>query len=43
MMRFMAAANELDAIQVAAQYSSGALSPVEVTRAWNASRPGNRA
>ena len=32
MMRFMAAIHELDALQVAAQYSSGALSPVEYTR-----------
>ena len=33
MMRAMAATHDLDAIQVAAQYASGALSPVEVTRA----------
>ena len=33
MMRSMAATHELDAVQVAAQYSSGALSPVDVTRA----------
>jgi aspartyl-tRNA(Asn)/glutamyl-tRNA(Gln) amidotransferase subunit A len=33
MMRSVAAAHDLDAIQVAAQYASGALSPVEVTRA----------
>ena len=32
-MRSMAAMHELDAVQVAAQYSSGALSPVEFTRA----------
>ncbi len=32
-MRSMATTNQLDAIQVAAQYASGALSPVEVTRA----------
>ena len=32
-MRSMAATQDLDAIQVAAQYSSGALSPVEYTRA----------
>ena len=32
-MRSMAAIHELDALQVAAQYSSGALSPVEFTRA----------
>ncbi len=32
-MRSVAAAHDLDAIQVAAQYASGALSPVEVTRA----------
>ena len=33
MMRFMAAAHEMDALEVAAQYSSGTLSPVEYTRA----------
>jgi aspartyl-tRNA(Asn)/glutamyl-tRNA(Gln) amidotransferase subunit A len=33
MMRSMAATHELDAIQVAAQYSGGALSPVDVARA----------
>src|SRR6185436_19152833 len=33
MMRSMAATHDLDALQVAAQYSSGALSPVDVTRA----------
>jgi aspartyl-tRNA(Asn)/glutamyl-tRNA(Gln) amidotransferase subunit A len=33
MMQYMAAIHELDAIQVAAQYSGGGLSPVEVTRA----------
>jgi aspartyl-tRNA(Asn)/glutamyl-tRNA(Gln) amidotransferase subunit A len=33
MMRSMAATHDLDAVQVAAQYSSGALSPVDVTRA----------
>src|SRR5689334_6940837 len=33
MMRSMAATHELDALQVAAQYSSGALSPVDVARA----------
>jgi aspartyl-tRNA(Asn)/glutamyl-tRNA(Gln) amidotransferase subunit A len=32
MMRSMAATHEMDAIQVAAQYSSGALSPVDVAR-----------
>jgi aspartyl-tRNA(Asn)/glutamyl-tRNA(Gln) amidotransferase subunit A len=33
MMRCMAATQDLDAIQVAAQYADGALSPVDVTRA----------
>ena len=33
MMRPMAATQELDAVQVAAQYASGALSPVDVTQA----------
>ena len=33
MMRSMAATHDLDALQVAAQYSTGALSPVDVTRA----------
>jgi aspartyl-tRNA(Asn)/glutamyl-tRNA(Gln) amidotransferase subunit A len=33
MMRFMAAIHDLDAVQVAAQYAGGALSPVEVTQA----------
>jgi aspartyl-tRNA(Asn)/glutamyl-tRNA(Gln) amidotransferase subunit A len=33
MMRTMAATHDLDAIQVAAQYAAGALSPVDVTRA----------
>ena len=33
MMRSMAATHEMNALQVAAQYSSGALSPVEFTRA----------
>src|SRR6185503_16249569 len=33
MMRSMAATHELNAVQVAAQYSSGALSPVDVARA----------
>src|SRR5258706_11119806 len=32
MMRVMAATRDLDAIQVAAQYAGGALSPVDVTR-----------
>ncbi len=33
MMRIMAAAHDLDAVQVAAQYATGALSPVDVTQA----------
>jgi aspartyl-tRNA(Asn)/glutamyl-tRNA(Gln) amidotransferase subunit A len=33
MMRIMAATHDLDAVQVAAQYASGALSPVDVTHA----------
>ncbi len=33
MMRSMAALHDLDALQVAAQYASGALSPVDATRA----------
>jgi aspartyl-tRNA(Asn)/glutamyl-tRNA(Gln) amidotransferase subunit A len=32
MMRFMTATHELDAVQVAAQYAGGALSPVDVAR-----------
>ena len=33
MMRSMAAMHDLDALQVAAQYAAGGLSPVDVTRA----------
>ena len=41
MMQAMAMMHELDALQVAAQYAAGELSPVDVARAWGPGAEGS--